>query len=608
MKRKLLSLLMLLMTAVTGAVAAGYNVTFDGFLDPDMNTTVNVASFPQHFTEIESIDILPWLVFDNGVEFLNVTSIDGGNGKVSASINGPYNMSITVSGTFDGEATIHVSGLCNQDESLWDDEAEITVKCAPNDPTVVASGSCGTGFTYLLTSDGVMTISGTGAMEDYSNYYSTPWYSNIEAITNIVIGEGVTSIGNHAFDNCEYATSVSIPASVTSIGDYAFRYCGDNATALTLTIAAESALTTIGEGAFYGCISLTSFSFPSTVTTIGDIAFYDCKSIASISIPASVTSIGESAFYNCGYNAAALTVAFAPESALTTIGDNAFGSANLTSITIPASVTTIGSMAFYRCESLASVSIPPSVTTIGYSAFEGCSTLTTINIPASVTRIGANAFSGCTNLTSVTLNSNPSFDYSPFPSSATVTMMMNLTNNLAAGAYWTTFYNELLSFQADANTQVFKVALSGDKLTMHEVEDRIVDEGTAVVLKSTGNPVMTLTADRENTVKYDLIGVNDPEGKENDGTFYVLNYTEEDGVGFYKLDSEGKVGLGKAYLTYDDGGGDARGFFLFNDATGIESVSLNDGENGEVYDLQGRRVAQPGKGLYIVSGKKYIKK
>ena len=186
---------------------------------------------------------------------------------------------------------------------------------------------------------------------------------------------------------------------------------------------------------------------------------------------------------------------------------------------------------------------------------------------------------------------------------------MNLTANSAAGANWTTFCNENYSFVADANTQVFKVALSGTgDLTMNKVDNRIVDAGTAVVLKSTDNPVMTLTDDASgDTQTNNLKGVSAIAGETSDGKMFVLNYTVANGVGFYKLTSGEKVGLGKAYLTYD--GELARGFFLFDEATGISATQMNNEEvNGEMYDLQGRRVSQPAKGMYIVNGKKYIKK
>ena len=128
-------------------------------------------------------------------------------------------------------------------------------------------GADGANVTYKLdTETGLLEISGTGAMTNYS--YSSPWYSYRNYIKTVKIGDSVTSIGNYAFYNCSSLTSVEIPDSVTSIG----------------------------ERAFYYCRKLTSVTIPNSVTSIGDWAFRDCISLTSVEIPDSVTSIGNSAF------------------------------------------------------------------------------------------------------------------------------------------------------------------------------------------------------------------------------------------------------------------------------------------------------------------------
>ena len=449
--------------------------------------------------------------------------------------------------------------------------------------SIVASGDCGTGVTYTLTDDGVLTISktgsGTGAMADFTDSWGSnpnPWEANKAAITSVVIESGVTSICNYAFRECTKLTSVTIPASVTSIGVSAFELCGIDATAMTVTFAEESALTSISLSAFCGCSNLTSVTIPNGVTTIDKNAFQGCTNLSSVTIPNGVTSIGEIAFQGC---------------------------TNLTSIIIPQSVTYIGISAFYGCSSLTSVTITNGVMTIDDSAFAN-SGLTSVDIPASVTRIGWDAFAGCSNLTSITLNSNPRIGDDAFPDGAAVTM--NVPANLADGAYWTTFYNSNYSFLADANTQVFKVERNGTELTMHEVEDKIVNNNLSVVLKTTGgNPVMMVTkSTSSNTDGTLLSGVYGPEGETSDGKMFVLHDGSQ-GVGFYRLKSGKTLGIGKAYLYYD--GALARDFFGFGAIAGINEVIEQDEEvRGEYYDLQGRRVAQPTKGLYIVKGKKVI--
>ena len=176
-----------------------------------------------------------------------------------------------------------------------------------------AQGPWTSGDCTVTFSDGVMTVSGTGAMADYTSN-SAPWSDS--DVKTIVIESGVTSIGNSAFAKSYKVESVSIPASVTSIGRQAFEMCGSNVDALTVSVAEGSSPLTIGERAFYYA-NLTSIDMPNRVTSIGEQAFSGCSNLESVSIPASVTSISEEAFWNCGM--LAKVYIFAP--ILTTYGD-----------------------------------------------------------------------------------------------------------------------------------------------------------------------------------------------------------------------------------------------------------------------------------------------
>ena len=140
----------------------------------------------------------------------------------------------------------------------------------PAEPPVPTSGTCGENLTWKLE-DGVLTISGTGAMTDYSPIQGPqlPWAA--AKIKSVVVESGVTSIGDFAFAGQIGLTSITIPDSVTSIGDYAFHYC----------------------------MSLTSVKIPDGVTRICQKVFQDCSSLTSVEIPDSVASIGSNAFYNC---------------------------------------------------------------------------------------------------------------------------------------------------------------------------------------------------------------------------------------------------------------------------------------------------------------------
>ena len=139
------------------------------------------------------------------------------------------------------------------------------------------SGSCGENVTWTLTADGTLTISGTGAMTDYTYDSRSPWYSCRTYIKRVVMQQGVTSIGDHAFWDCSGLTSVTIPDGVTSIGDSVFSGC----TALT-AVTISDGVTAIGGSTFSNCIRLAKVTIPKSVTSIGKNAFYYCESIADV--------------------------------------------------------------------------------------------------------------------------------------------------------------------------------------------------------------------------------------------------------------------------------------------------------------------------------------
>ena len=271
---------------------------------------------------------------------------------------------------------------------------------------LIDSGTCGEQATWELYQDGTLYIKGSGAMSDYSvsfdanntAFCSAPWYaSHGSDIQTVILEDGITRIGEHAFTYCSAMHSVSIPDSVTEIGAEAFAGCSS-----LESVTIPDGVTKIGSAAFESCGSLKSVTIPSSVTTIGEWAFFGCDSLESVTIPGSVTEIGDWAFSDCG----SLKSVTIPDS-VTTIGEQAFsGCASLESVTIPGSVTEIGDWAFSDCVFLKSVTIPDSVTTIGECAFSGCAFLESVTIQGSVTEIGKDAFFFCSALKSVTISRN----------------------------------------------------------------------------------------------------------------------------------------------------------------------------------------------------------
>ena len=220
-------------------------------------------------------------------------------------------------------------------------QAEDVLLIATN-PTAT-SGACGATATWSI-SGGVLTISGTGKMDNYQ-LSAAPWDG--AAYTSVVISSGITSIGNYAF-SASAITSVTIPSTVKSIGVGAFRNCASLA-----SVVIPSGVTAIRNLTFAGCTSLASVTIPASVTSIGSMAFENCTSLAGVDLPAALTEIGGSAFAGCS---------------------------KLAAITIPDAVTEIPYNAFGYCPSLGNVTIPSSVKTIDRYAFDG-STKVTINAP-----------------------------------------------------------------------------------------------------------------------------------------------------------------------------------------------------------------------------------
>ena len=219
-------------------------------------------------------------------------------------------------------------------------------------------------------------------------------FDGCESLDDIVIPDGVTSIGDYAFNGCESLTGIVIPDSMTSIGTWTF--CGCES--LTNISIPKSVICLNGNPFFnwHGKLDCLSpyFIYDNKVLFNKDkskiITFRD-KNTTSYVIPDSVTSIENGAFYGCSF----LNSVLIPKSVIS-IGEGAFEfCSSLSSVVLPDGVTSIGKSAFRGCRSLSDIVIPDGVTSIGDYAFNGCESLTGIVIPDSVTSIGTWTFEGC---------------------------------------------------------------------------------------------------------------------------------------------------------------------------------------------------------------------
>ena len=253
------------------------------------------------------------------------------------------------------------------------------------------SGTCGNNLTYrYVESTKTLTISGSGAMKDYS---TSPWNSYADRILKVVIGKGVTTIGNYAFEDCKEIKTVVIPDGVTSIGRSAFNNC-ENLSSVKM----PQGLKTIGERAFWDCINLVEATIPNSVTSIGSKAFMYCENLSRVILPNQLKTIEEGTFRDCDN----LETIVIPAS-VTSIGEDAFSFCErLSSVTIPNSVTSIGKSTFSCCSALKTVTIPNSVLTLGEKAVYNCVRLTSFVVPEKVTSIGDKTFHNCDNLRTVT--------------------------------------------------------------------------------------------------------------------------------------------------------------------------------------------------------------
>ncbi len=488
------------------------------------------------------------------------------------------------------------------------------------------------GIYYNFSGDEVEVTSSNDNTTNYSGSVVIP-----ESVTYHNKTYSVTSIGINAFAKSSNMISVTIPESVTKIGGSAFLGCSS----LTSITIPES-VTSIGHWAFQGCRSLTSLNIPGSVTIIDQGVFSSCTSLKSVNIPECVTSIGPAAFNDCG-SLASVTI----PNGVTSIDNGAFcGCRSLKSITIPEGITRIGFVTFKGCRSLTTIIIPNGVTRIEDDAFMDCSGLASVTIPNTVTNIADGAFYNCRSLTDVycyapeppsvsTTDFEGSWDGYPFDQNyikehTTLHVPASSLEKYKTALRWSDFCNivalpEPVIFTAGQMATIILPEEPEASKGKYYRLDRV--EGNEIIFEQEQQPrahvPYIIVPDEDFSIDINALDLQgcyrdtvSVDGVSFIGSFVSEAFDYQDG--FYidfidttpdcRFDESCVIGALRAYLLvrwddpFNQGGTkvpplEKLEVVLHDNGTGINNINIKD--NGYIYDLQGRKIAKPQKGINI---------
>ncbi|WP_308276807.1 leucine-rich repeat domain-containing protein [Prevotella sp.] len=535
--------------------------------------------------------------------------------------------------------------------------------CIPNTVTSIGSYAFyNTAISGYLAIPNSVTEIGEGAFENCMNLNSSlSLPSNLKRIENrtfnacgfsggLTIPNSVTEIGEKAFYNCTgFNGTLTLSNKLETIGESAFNGC----TGFTGSLKLPSSLTDIGYGAFMNCKYFTSLELSNALSVIPEYAFKGCEGLSgSLVIPNSVTEIGNQAFSGCtGFNGT-LTLS----NKLETIGVSAFfGCTGFTgSLTLPSSVTTIGQSAFYSCRSFTKLELPNTLSVIPTQAFTHCRSLSgELVIPASVTEIGRLAFYDCQNLNAVTgqvtlpkslkkIGDNVFLDTDNINTVNFLSLPEGISRNLgykkkavclsddsyisdlASGTVDEISYTRQMSnnwgtlvlpypltLTGEESYRLYAIsAVSENELVLKQLNGEVA-AGTPCVVKRNGSEA-ELTFDA-NIAKLNMERVaQDVGGMKFRGTYwtedvnsgYVISknsfWNVEELKGSTSVNGV-KVNPFRAWLDGTSAKAPARlSMRIDGSTTGIDAIdALNDAE-AEYYDLSGKRLDEPQKGVNIV--------
>ena len=534
--------------------------------------------------------------------------------------------------------------------------------CIPNTVTSIGSYAFyNTAISGYLAIPNSVTEIGEGAFENCRELNSLSLPSNLKRIENrtfnacgfsggLTIPNSVTEIGEKAFYNCTgFNGTLTLSNKLETIGESAFNGC----TGFTGSLKLPSSLTDIGYGAFMNCKYFTSLELSNALSAIPEYAFKGCEGLSgSLVIPNSVTEIGNQAFSGCtGFNGT-LTLS----NKLETIGVSAFFECTgfTGSLTLPSSVTTIGQSAFYSCRSFTKLELPNTLSVIPTQAFTHCRSLSgELVIPASVTEIGRLAFYDCQNLNAVTgqvtlpkslkkIGDNVFLDTDNINTVNFLSLPEGISRNLgykkkavclsdesyisdlASGTVDEISYTRQMS--SDWGTLVLPYSLTltgsepyhlysidnmtGEELVLKQLEGTVA-AGTPCVVKRKGSEAELTFG--SNIAKLNMERVaQDVGGMKFRGTYwtedvnsgYVISknsfWNVEELKGSTSVNGV-KVNPFRAWLDGTSANAPAQlSMRIDGSTTGIDAIdALNDAE-AEYYDLSGKRLDEPQRGVNIV--------
>ena len=408
-------------------------------------------------------------------------------------------------------------------------------------------------------------------------------YEGDITIPSTIVHEGeeynVKEIVNEAFYNCSNLLSLMIPNSITKIGDKAFYGC-ERLKRLVLPDEMEE----LPNNMCGSCTQLTDVTLPSRLRTLSAGAFSDCVSLASISLPEDLVEIGNGAFDNC---------------------------ISLTSIVIPHHVSILGNSAFHSCINLASIRLPDNLSRIPNSCFATCLKLSEINLPDGIDAIGTDAFANCESLSHLTIPNSVTYIDSRAFAGSSLTSVDFLSTDTKIGEGLFTGCKQLTSILSwpftSVHRQTFKDCTGLVDLEIPEGVELIdvsAFEGctnlqTVIIPKSMQWIANWVFKDCQNLKDVYIYCENLPNGHNYsafEGSYveYATLHVPASALEVYRST--------KPWSEF--------GSIVAIEGTGIEQVTWDKSQvtSEEWYTLEGIRVAQPRKGIYIHNGKKIILK